>query len=80
MDVVGKGQGGRLLMKKIVELNPGIKPREIRGSHISAAKRSLKNDGIEIFDDGSFRSVGKAYGGMVKKYARGGGVRKVNHS
>jgi len=76
-DITGKGRGGGLIMSKIVELNPGIKPKEITPAHIAAAKKSLKNDGIEIFDDGSFKA--KARGGSVKKYARGGGVRKANY-
>ena len=57
-------------MSKIVELNPGIKPKEITPAHIAAAKKSLKNAG-------TFKA--KARGGSVKKYARGGGVRKANY-
>jgi hypothetical protein len=75
-DITGKGRGGGLIMSTIVKLNPGIKPKEITPAHIAAAKKSLKNDGIEIFDDGSFKL--KAYGGKIKKKMMAGGGKLKN--
>ena len=85
--IVGKGQGGTLIRKEIINLNPGITIKEITLAHENEARESLKRKGILIMDDDSFTM--KAYGGKIKKkkmayggktmkkYAKGGGVRKA---
>ena len=39
-----------------------------------------KDLNLGVYGDDKMKRSRNAYGGMIKKYARGGGVRKVNHS
>jgi hypothetical protein len=39
-----------------------------------------KDLNLGVYGADKMKRSGNAYGGMIKKYARGGGVRKVNRS
>lgn len=43
--IVGKGQGGTLIRKEIINLNPGITIKEITLAHENEARESLKKKG-----------------------------------
>ena len=66
---------GQLILKEIIIAHPKMVVDDVTPAHIKEARKSLRDKGVVFIGD-NFR-IEKAHGGKIKKYARGGGVRKA---
>jgi hypothetical protein len=69
---------GQLILKEILTAHPKMVVDDVTPAHIKEARKSLRDKGV-IFMGDDFR-IEKAHGGPVKKYAKGGSVRKVRYN